>query len=285
VRRGWAQIDAMTDLIAGTKGLDVGRALAGAFAVVGRRWPWVLAAILLVAWAPQVLVMFGYTPIITRLRVAASDPWVSIGFTSVALLVGLYMRATVTALALDLHASMPRALGAAATAIPALAPLWLVALAPNLTRGALRQLAHAPFTAGNVAAQNVIVAAVTWSLAFVLALTLGVFAAVAIAERRGLLGTVTRTARLMSAGRWGFLGLYLIFQLAAAIPAVGMTLVYRLMPMSGDIALISQLRSLSVELLSDAVQALWAVVAAMCYLQFRRQIDGPGAAEAADIFG
>jgi hypothetical protein len=33
------------------------------------------------------------------------------------------------------------------------------------------------------------------------------------------------------------------------------------------------------------VQAFWAVVAAMCYLQFRRQIDGPGAAEAADIFG
>ena len=38
------------------------------------------------------------------------------------------------------------------------------------------------------------------------------------------------------------------------------------------------------ELLSDAVQAFWAVVAAMCYRQFRRQLDGPTPGEAADIF-
>ena len=66
----------------------------------------------------------------------------SIGFTSVVLLVALYMRATVTALALDRSASLSGALAAAATAIPALAPLWLVALAPNLTHLALRQLTH-----------------------------------------------------------------------------------------------------------------------------------------------
>ncbi len=275
-----AQIGAMTDLVAGTKGLDIGRALGDAFAVVGRRWSWMLTAIVLVAWAPQVLVMFGYAPIIARLRVAANDPWVSIGFTSVVLLVGLYMRATVTALALDQSASMARALAAAATAIPALAPLWLVALAPNLTRMALQRLTHV-----SLVQQAAIVPLINWPLAIILTLTLGVFTAVAVAEQRGLVGTVARTARLMSAGRWGFLGLYLIFQLVAAIPGVGMTLVYRLMPMSGDIALVSQLRSLSVELLSDAVQALWAVVAAMGYRQFRRQIDGPGAAEAADIFG
>jgi hypothetical protein len=270
----------MSDLIAGTKGLDIGRALGDAFAVVGRRWPWMLATILLVAWAPQVLMMFGYAPIIARLRVAANDPWASIGFTAAALLVALYMRATVTALALDEGASMSRVLAAAATAIPALAPLWLVALAPTLTRMALRQQTHL-----SLIAQAVIVPVITFPLAIILTLTLGVFTAVAVCEQRGLVGSLARTARLMSAGRWGFLGLYLIFQLVAAIPGVAMTFVYRLMPMSGDIALISQLRSLSVELLSDAVQALWAVVAAMGYLQFRRQIDGPGAAEAADIFG
>jgi hypothetical protein len=277
---GSAQIDAMTDLIAGTRGLDIGRALGDAFAVVGRRWPWMLAAILLVAWAPQVLVMFGYAPIITRLRLAANDPWVSIGFTFVVLLVALYMRATVTVLALDQSASMSRALAAAATAIPALAPLWLLGLAPSLTRMALRQLTHL-----SLIAQAEIVPVITWPLAIVLTLTLGVFTAVAVSEQRGLVGTVARTARLMAAGRWGFLGLYLIFQLVAAIPGVGMTFVYRLMAMSGDIALVSQLRSLSVELLSDAAQALWAVVTAMCYRQFRRRIDGPDAAEAADIFG
>jgi hypothetical protein len=279
VRQRGAQICAMTDLVAGTSGLDIGRALGDAFAVVGRRWPWMLAAILLVAWAPQVLVMFGYAPIIARLRVAANDPWVSIGFTSVVLLAALYMRATVTALALDQNASMARALGAAAAAIPALAPLWLVALAPNLTRVGLRQLTHASF-----ATQNVIVSAVTWPLAFILALTLGVFASVAVAEQRGLLRTVARTTRLMSAGRWGFLGLYLIFQLAAGVLTLGSTLLYSLMPISGAVALSTELRSLSVEMLSDAVQALWAVVSAMCYRQFRRQIDGPSAGEAADIF-
>jgi hypothetical protein len=238
-----------------------------------------LAAILLVAWAPQVLVMFGYAPILTRLRVSANAPWVSIGFTSVVLLVALYMRATVTALALDQSASMSRALSAAATAIPALAPLWLVALAPNLTRVAVQQLTHA-----SLVQQSVVVPVITWPLAIILTLTLGVFTAVAVSEQRGLPRTVARTAQLMSAGRWGFLGLYLIFQLVAALPAVGMTFVYRLMPMRGDIALVSELRSLSVELLTDAVQALWAVVAAMCYRQFRRQIDGPTAGEAADIF-
>jgi hypothetical protein len=269
----------MTVLIAEARGLDIGQVLADAFRVVARRWPWMLATILLVAWAPQVLLVLGYAPIIARLGLAARSPWVSIGFTSVILLVELYMRVTVTALALDQQASMSRALAAAAAAIPTLAPLWLVALAPNLTRVGLLQLTHVSF-----ATQNVIVAAVIWPLAFILALTLGVFASVAVAEQRGLLGTVARTARLMSAGRWRFLGLFLIFQLAAGLLTLGITLLYSLMPMSGAIALVTELRSLSVEVLSDAMQALWAVVAAMCYRQFRRQIDGPSAGEAADIF-
>jgi hypothetical protein len=270
----------MTDLIVEKRGLDIGRALGDTLGIVGQRWPTMLAAILLVAWAPQVLLIFEYAPITAKLGLAARNPWVSIGFTSVILFAALYMRATVTALALDQIASMSRALAAAATAIPALAPLWLVALAPNLTRMALGQLPHL-----SLAIQSVVVSAISWPLVLILALTLGVFASVAVAEQRGLLGTVARTARLMSAGRWGFLGLYLIFQLAAGVLTVGVTLLYSLMPMSGAIALVTELRSLSVSLLSDGVQALWAVVAAMCYRQFRRQIDGPGAAEAADIFG
>ena len=179
----------MTDLIVEKRGLDIGRALGDTFGIVGRRWPRMAAAVLLVAWAPQVLLTFGYIPIIARLGVAARNPWVSPGVTSVILLAALYMRATVTALALDQSASMPRALVAAATAIPALAPLWLVGLTPNLTRVALQQ------THISLAQQSVIVSVITWPLAIILTLTLGVFTAVAVSERRGLMGTVARAAR------------------------------------------------------------------------------------------
>ena len=37
------------------------------------------------------------------------------------------------------------------------------------------------------------------------------------------MGTVARAARLMTAGRWAFLGLYLIFQVVAALPAIGVS--------------------------------------------------------------
>ena len=116
-----------------------------------------------------------------------------------------------------------------------------------------------------------------------LMLTLGVVTPVAVAERRGLAATLARTARLMSAGRWAFFGLYLLFQLLVGVCVVAAPLLFNALRISPAINL-SPMRSILFELLSDILQALWAVVAAMCYRQFRRQIDGPAPGEAAEIF-
>jgi hypothetical protein len=270
----------MTELIAEKRGLDIGRALGDAVRVVGRRWPGILALVLLVAWAPQVVLIVGYTPAAARLGPVAYSLWTSIGFLMAVLFFGLLMRAAVTALALasDQDASALRAIAAAFAAIPALAPLWLIAGAPDATRTALAKLTHLSF-----ANQSVIVAALTWPVVIALALALGVVTAVAVSERRGFAATVARTARLMSAGRWAFLGLYLVFQLLAAVSTIGVVLLFSALRLS-VMADANQLRSISYEFASDVIQALWAVVAAMCYSQFRRQIDGPSANEAADIF-
>jgi hypothetical protein len=269
----------MTALIAETRGLDIGRAIGDSFEVIGRRWPGMLALVL-VAWTLQVLLILGYTPIAVRLGPMAYSLWTAIGFVLVLLLFALFMRAAVTALALasEQAASALRALAAAFSAIPALAPLWLIAGAPDALRTASPKLTHATF-----AEQGLIVLALTWPVAIVLALTLGVYAAVAVAERTGFVATLSRSARLMSAGRWAFLGLFLVFQLLAGVSTVGVVLLFNALRISDAID-VSQLRSITFELVSDVVQALWAVVAAMCYRQFRRQIDGPSANEAADIF-
>jgi hypothetical protein len=270
----------MTDLIAEKRGLDIGRALGDAFRVIGRRWPVVLTLVLLVAWAPQVLLILGYAPIAVRLGPIAHSLWTSIGLVLAILLFGLLMRAAVAALALacDQDASAPRALAAAFAAIPALAPLWLIAGAPDAARTALPKLTHLSFFN-----QNMIVAALSWPIAIALTLTLGVVTPVAVAERRGLAATLARSARLMSAGRWAFFGLYLLFQLLVGVCVVAAPLLFNALRISPAINL-SPMRSILFELLSDILQALWAVVAAMCYRQFRRQIDGPAPGEAAEIF-
>ncbi|HXQ15320.1 MAG TPA: hypothetical protein VN814_11925 [Caulobacteraceae bacterium] len=270
----------MTNLIVEKRGLDIGRALGDAFRVIGRRWPGMLTLVLLAAWAPQMLLILSYAPVVVRWGPLAYSLWTAIGFVLVVLFFALLMRTAVTTLALapGQDVSTPRALAIAVAAIPTLAPLWLIGSAPEVARTALPRLTHYSF-----ANQSVIGAALTWPIAVTLALTLGVVTSVAVAERRGFVATVSRTFRLMSGGRWAFLGLYLVFQLLAGVSAIGVPLLLGALSVSAS-SNVSWLRSTSFELVSDLWQALWAVVAAMCYRQFRRQLDGPTPGEAADIF-
>jgi hypothetical protein len=107
-----------------------------------------------------------------------------------------------------------------------------------------------------------------------------------VSERGGFFATMSRAFRLMAGGRWTFLGAFLVFQVLASLSALAISLAFTLLPTAslGDIRAFGVARTILADLSSDVVQALWAVVAAMCYRQLRRQQDGATTDEAADIF-
>jgi hypothetical protein len=272
----------MTELIAQSRGLDVGRALGDAARVVGRRWQAILALTLGAAWAPQALAVLGFGWASRTVGLAPADLAASLVLVLAVLVLGLFMRAAVTAIALAPgEASIGDALGAALAAVPALAPLWLVGAAPEVLRAVVMR-----YEAITYAMRGIVVATAAWPLALALALLAGVVTPVAVAERRWFGATLARAFRLMSAGRWAFLGLFLVFQLLATLAtyAASLALVLGRPGLGLDIRGFAVANSLATALIGDAVQALWAVVVAMCYRQFRRQLDGPTPGEAADIF-
>jgi hypothetical protein len=273
----------MSDLITEARGLDIGRALGDAFQVVGRRWPTMVFVVLAIGWIPQVVLILAYYPVVSNF---ASRPTALVASTLLELtmlFVAVFMRLSITAAALipQAEVSTPRALTSALGATPALAPLWLVTSAPNIARAVMANVLHA-----SLAQQAQVVALIAWPLAVALALIVGVASSVAVAERRGFLGTMARAARLMSAGRWAFFGLFLVFQLLAGLSTFAVAIPFGLLRTSGtgEIRMFGVARTILTDLGSDCLQAMWAVVAAMCYRQFRRQLDGPTADEAADIF-
>jgi len=273
----------MTDVIAGPRGLDIGRAIGDAGRLAGGRWPLMLGLALGVGWGPQALLIASYGEVARWAGSAANGAVASFGFTLLVLFLALLMRTSVTAAALapDREVSFGGALAAAFEAVPALAPFWLVSAIPELVRTLVTRYGNLHF-----AQKGLLVAIAAWPVGLGIAALFGVVSAVAVAERRGFAPTAARSFRLMSVGRWGFVGLYLIFQLAAGLCAYGVAVAFAILrPLSmHDRLADALLRSVSTEFTTDLLQAFWAVVAAMCYRQFRRQLDGPAPGEAADIF-
>ena len=271
----------MSELITETRGLDIGLALDAAFQVIGRRWPAMLFVMLAIGWVPQVVLLLAYYPLISHLTNGPAALIAPIGFDLTMLFVAMSLRVSITAVALAPQASIPSALASGLGAIPALAPLWLISSAPDFVRAAMLKFAHA-----SLIQQAQVAAVISWPMTIVIACTVGVASAVAVAERRGFFATIARAFRLMSGGRWTFLGAFLVLQVLAGLSTFAITLAFGLLQTAtvGDIRMYGVVRTAFTDLGSDFVQAVWAVVAAMCYRQFRRRLDGAGPDEAADIF-
>jgi hypothetical protein len=188
------------------------------------------------------------------------------------------MRAAVTAVALGASASpigVRGAILAALRAIPTLLPYWLLAGSPAFLRFLMRAGAITLPPTGLF-----LFTLFSWGFGILVAVTLGVLTPVVIAERPGVFGAAARTARLMSGGRWKFLGLYLLIQLVALTPR---TLANLVLLVSGDGSLMLA-QTLIVSLLTDVALAVWAVLTAASYREFCRVHDGAAPGEVAEIF-
>ena len=235
----------MSQLIIETRGLDISRALDGAFGVIGRRWSAVLFVILVVGWVPQVVLLLTSYPVVSRLTSGTSALIATIAFDLTMLFVAMFLRVSITALALAPDAPTQNALAAALRAIPALTPLWLIASVPNLARPLMLSVTHA-----SVAQQAGVMTVISWPLAVVIACSVGVASAVAVSERGGFFATMSRAFRLMAGGRWTFLGAFLVFQVLASLSALAISLAFTLLPTAslGDIRAFGVARTILADL-------------------------------------
>ncbi len=263
---------------------------------MGRRWGTIAILALVVGWAPVALMLLAFAlQLISGARSLASltsAPTQALWWAA-PLLAGLLMRTSVTSVALtppETQASVFTALGAAIAALPALFPLWLLGELPLLTARLLTATYAAPTPLGSA---QLTLTLLSWALAVVLTFSFAVFAPVVLSERAGLLEALGGAWRLMDGSRWKLLALYLLVQAmiaaSAYIARLGVMVAWPAAlpwPQANLLELILRVLVGGAvgQLPAAALQALWAVLIAVAYLELRRLHDGLGPGQVAEVF-
>jgi hypothetical protein len=268
-------------LIVGAGRLELSRVLGDGWRCLRERWGRMLVALVLFGWVPQIVANIAYllgAPLAGVGGGAATAgyaiaAWINVGAPIV-------MRAVATAVALKPpKTSVWQAIVATVRATPALAPVWLISLAPSAAAFALQYLGSGR---GQV---DWLIAAVAWPFGLVVAVVLGVSSPVVLAEGLGPLAAARRSFELLSGSRWKFLALYLLFQLLAVAPRFLATLLAGAhgFGATGDHVtyFADQLGGV---LAQDAVMIWWAAVAVAVYLELARVRDGLAPRDVVEVF-
>ena len=268
-----------TPLIVGAAGLELGRAFGEGWRLLRERWGQMLLALVLFGWAPQIAANVAYLvagPLAGARSGAGAAGYVIVGLINAG--GPTVMRAVATAIALaPLGTSIWQAIGATLRATPALAPIWLISLAPGGAALALQYSIVGVRYAWTVAL-------IAWPLGLFIALVLGVYSPVVLAERLGPLAATRRSFELLSGSRWKFLALYLLVQLLAAAPRFLANLaIGRAIGARGDHVLYSA--DLIAGILGqDVVVIWWSAVATAVYLELARVRDGLAPRDVIEVF-
>jgi hypothetical protein len=259
----------------------IGKVFGNTFAVIGRNiWLWLgLTMILLVV--PALLLQFLVLQSLTEGVIDQTEAvWLEVGgalatFVLVLLLQSALIRATIE----DMGGKRPSIRDCIGTALSVLLPMlgiaFLASLAVFLILLAGFALIGAVGPVFNAGAYLILIIAILAPIAYLL-LRWVVAIPVLVHERRGVFGSMARSAALTKGSRWALFGLFAAVVLAsfAAQLALGMTT-----------ALLGAITGL---VLLSFVQALLSTVistaAAVSYVELRQVREGTSVAELAEIF-
>ena len=132
------------------------------------------------------------------------------------------------------------------------------------------------------------VGAVLWLYGLVCIALFGLAIPVALVEPAGLVTMLRRSATLLAPGRWRFLALAIAMDVVGALPAafgggVVAFLALRVLARS-DLATYLRIESAAVAFFASLVTALWLVIVAVSYREFRRLREGAPHDKLAAIF-
>ncbi|MFI4933514.1 MAG: hypothetical protein ACHP7N_02755 [Caulobacterales bacterium] len=269
-------------------GFDAGRVLGRGFATVRRRWLALTVLSLTLGWLPRALLIVAPLPRITQgvHNTAAFAVYFAETLALLLLAEVLHNAIVKTSLApADERPSIAGAVLAALRAAPTLLAFWLVANAGIFVRLWILWREDSEPTA--VAALLGLLGPGSFLFEALLALFVAMLTPVVLAEGKGLLVAIARSAALMGGGRWKFLGLYLLMRIAVAIPgrisAVALMVGLQMLGPSNwrgfnDVA------GLILNLVTLAVAAVWGAILAAAYRELCRIHDGLAPGEVAEIF-
>jgi hypothetical protein len=129
-------------------------------------------------------------------------------------------------------------------------------------------------------------AAAIYLFAVGLAFAIGVYGAVVLAERGGFWRSLRRAALLMGGGRWKYMLLYVLFQLAAGVPQFAASfaggLGFALVPGHGRewLAFSPAVGGA----LARLIYPMWSAITAMSYRELSRIHGGVAPGDVADVF-
>jgi len=269
-----------------------GRAVGAAFAVLGKRWLALATLYVCLSVAPLIAGTL-LRPTAATVAHDANAFALYCAITVGLIIVGWFRDAAIVSVALQpaqAGSTLWRGLADAASSLPAMLPIWLIADAPAaLPLWMLRTPTKAGASLATIGAESLLIAIGTWLLRVILTVIWGIVVPVVIAERRGTFASVARSVRLMTGARWPFLALYIVTQVVAAIPAIltGFVLAFVIATRGASAASVLQTERLLVlapVLLAGIVGLVWYVVVATSYREMRRAHDGLPADDAADVF-
>jgi hypothetical protein len=203
-------------------------------------------------------------------------------------MIGYFWPLTVTAMSLERRGetSPSRALVVALASALTVLPLWLITHLDLFFRLWLRWsdwLPAGPRPGYNLSLMLISASLLTTVINVFALVSVGLVTAVVIAERRDIVGSLSRTWRLMSGTRWKVLALCLLVQAVAYLPTFVWT--------AWRAALRHSLASTAIIfgdwamfVLGCCVDAFWAVVVAAIYLEIRRVREGVMVGDVAPIF-
>ena len=193
------------------------------------------------------------------------------------------------ALPAEREASPLPAIMAVIAALPMLFPIWLSDQYDTLLSFWLSWTDVIARIVGRSHARGDLLMAFVWvRLATDIAISLaaagavGVLMPVVLAERRGLIGSLARTWRLMAGSRWRFVALFLLY--CAVGFAIGfLRTTFQIGRSHGGTEFEVALNWV-VGALDAGIDGFWAVIVAGCYLELRVIRDGPPHDQAAEVF-
>ena len=255
--------------------LEFGRVLRQSVRFVGRRWATLALLVLILGWAPQLVITFYTDRLLLLGKLTSTTVAVAMMFA------GLISQAAAIACVLNgpsAPLSAPQAALVGLRAAPRLSLLWFILIAPSAI-----QLWLLPQHMDWVEEWSATLARVELAVSLCFVYLLAVYPAVVLAERRGPISSISRSVTLMAGTRWKVLVLYLLVMLMGFVPTLTaiITSTWAIDFSSGA----SGFASATTPFLQDVVGVLWAVVTAEAYLELSGRPDSETAGRLDDIFG